>query len=380
MPTPRVTLRDIANDLGLAVITVSKAIRNHPDISKATKARVRERMLELNYQPNWAARSLATGKSFSIGVVVPDLVHPFFAEVAKGISGELQAAGYCMMITSSEEDPKMERLQLEVFLGRQVDALILASTQDSANTIRLIESRQVPYVLIDRRLEGVDCSFVGVDDEQLGRMATEHLIHVGCRIIAHIRGPEISTGIGRVRGYESALAANGMTMPAHYIISRESSDTRADASGYEAMKCLLKMDPGPDGVVCYNDPTAVGAMKAIAEAGLRVPADIAVIGAGDDRYASELRVPLTTIDQQHHAMGRRAAKLVLRNIAAVADDKPFKPEVILLPPKLILRQSTQRPWRQNRAKQGLKPVAAKPGKGGSRARSRVTRPARKPRS
>jgi LacI family transcriptional regulator len=360
MITSRVTLRDIARDLDLSVITVSKALRNHPDISKPTKARVNARMRELNYQPNWAARSLATGKSFSIGVIVPDLVHPFFAEVASGISEVVQAAGYCMMITSSVEDPKMERLQLEFFLGRQVDALIVASTQPSAETISLMEGRHVPYVLIDRRVDGSDCNFVGVDDEQIGRMATEHLIEVGCRTIAHIRGPEISTGEGRVRGYLFALEANEMYLSPGYIVSRESSDARADASGYEAMKRLLEMNPVPDGVVCYNDPTAVGAMKAIAESGLKIPADIAVIGAGNDRYASELRVPLTTIDQQHHTIGRRAAKLVLRNIASLAAEEPLKPKTILLPPKLVFRESTQRPATRTSGRHKRR-VAAKPG-------------------
>jgi LacI family transcriptional regulator len=339
MNKPRVTLRDIANDLGLAIITVSKAIRNHPDISKQTKARVQQRIRELHYQPNWAARSLATGKSFSIGIVVPDLVHPFFAEVVKGFSAEVRAAGYSVMISSSEEDPQMERQQVEFFLGRQVDALVLASVQPTPEIVQLIESRGVPFSLIDRRLENANCNFVGVDDERIGYMATEHLIEIGCRRIAHIRGPEISTGIGRVRGYVRALEEHQHKVRAEYIVSRDSSDTRADASGYEAMKRLLEMRPAPDGVVCYNDPTALGAIKAIFEAGLRIPQEIAVIGAGNDRYASELRVPLSTIDQQHHAIGQRSAKLVLRAISA---DAPIKPRVVLLVPQLIVRESTLR--------------------------------------
>ena len=146
------------------------------------------------------------------------------------------------------------------------------------------------------------CNFVGVDDERIGKMATEHLIQVGCKRIAHIRGPEISTGIGRVQGYRAALEAHHMKVRPEYIVSRDSSDTHADTSGYEAMKRLLQIAPVADGVVCYNDPTALGAIKAIFEAGLKIPRDVAVIGAGNDRYASELRVPLSTIDQQHHQL------------------------------------------------------------------------------
>lgn len=342
MTKSRVTLRDIARDLNLAVITVSKAIRNHPDISKATKARVRARIRELNYQPNWAARSLAAGKTFSIGLIVPDLVHPFFAEVATGASEEIQAAGYCMILTSSMEDPATENTQLEFLLGRQVDGLVLASTQPSVKTIRTVADRHVPLVMIDRRVEGVMCNFVGVDDEQIGRMATEHLIQAGCRRIAHIRGPEISTGNGRVRGYLSALDAYGISAHPAYVVSRDSSDARADSSGYEAMQRLLAVEPAPDGVVCHNDPTALGAMKAIAEHGLRVPQDIAVIGSGDDRYSGELRVPLSTIDQQHRMIGRRAARMLLREIDRAAQDENTEAEVVLLPPKLVARESTQR--------------------------------------
>lgn len=335
----RVRLRDIADDLGLAVITVSKAIRNHPDISRQTKARVQERIRELNYQPNWAARSLATGKTFSIGVVVPDLVHPFFAEVVKGISEEIRTQGYSVMITSTEEDARVERQEIAFLLGRGVDALIVASARPTTDLIEVINRANVPFVLIDRRVEHVACNFVGVDDRRVGYMATEHLIQAGCKRIANIRGPEISTGIGRVQGYLAALEAHEIKFRSEYIISRDSSDTRADSSGYEAMKQLLSLKPRPDGIVCYNDPTALGAVKAILEAGLRVPQDVAVIGAGNDRYASELRVPLSTIDQQHHTIGRRSADLALR---AIESEEPLKPRTLLLTPELIVRDSSRR--------------------------------------
>jgi LacI family transcriptional regulator len=332
-----VRLRDIAEDLGLAVITVSKAIRNHPDISSLTKARVQERIRELNYQPNWAARSLATGKSFSIGVVVPDLVHPFFAEVVKGISEQIRSHGYSVIITSTEEDPAVEQREVAFLLARGVDAMIVASAHPTPDLVETIDRENVPFALIDRRVNGAKCNFVGVDDRRVGFMATEHLIHSGRKRIANIRGPEISTGIGRVEGYVSALKQYQIQVLPHYIISRDSSDTRADASGYEAARRLLQLRPRPDGIVCYNDPTAVGAIKAIFEAGLRVPHDIAVIGAGNDRYASELRVPLSTIDQQHNVIGRRSAALVL---GAIRSQVRLRPRTILLEPALIVRKSS----------------------------------------
>jgi len=169
-------MKDIAQDLGVSVITVSKVLRNHPDISEATRDRVLRRMKELNYRPNLAARALVTGKSYSIGLVVPDLVHPFFAELGKGISRVLRERGYGLMISSSEENAGLEQQEIDQMLARGVDALIVASTQLTVESFRQIEERRVPYVLLDGQFTGLPANFVGIDDERAGLLATEHLI------------------------------------------------------------------------------------------------------------------------------------------------------------------------------------------------------------
>jgi len=331
-------MKDIANSLGVSVITVSKVLRNHSDISLATKKRVMRQIKELNYQPNWAARSLVTGRTYSIGLVVPDLVHPFFAEVAKGVARKVRPRGYCLIIASSEESSESEKLQITYLLARQVDALLIASTRYSPEEFRDLEAQNIPFILVDRSIPDLKANYVGVDDEKLGMLATGHLIENGCTRIAHIRGPEISTGIGRLKGYRAAMARHGLTTPPEYVVARDSSDDSADESGYRAMRQLLRAKPRPDGVFCYNDPTAIGAMRAIFEAGLRVPEDIAIIGAGNDRYASELRVPLTSIDQGHRHIGERAAQLALNLMSA--EDRA-KPKSILLPVQLVVRESSQ---------------------------------------
>jgi LacI family transcriptional regulator len=334
-----VRMKDIARDLGVSVVTVSKVLRNHSDIGEETRERVLKRMKELNYRPNLAARALVTGHSLTMGLVVPDLVHPFFAEVAKGISRTLRKKGYSLLISSSEEDAELEQQEIEQLLARRVDALVVASAQGTEEALRRIEEQKIPYVLIDRQFAGVAANFVGVDDEAVGDLATTHLIEIGCRRIAHIRGPEVSTGIGRLEGYRRALARHGLTPGDGYVVELRSGDDAGDVSGYEAMRQLLELAPAPDGVFCYNDPVAMGAMKAILEAGKRIPDDVAVIGCGNVHYAELLRVPLSSVDQASATIGEQAAKLALSLTGSKA---PVKPKTILLEPTLVVRASTQR--------------------------------------
>ncbi len=329
-------MKDIANDLGISVVTVSKVLRDHPDISEETRVRVLKRMKEVNYQPNLAARALVTGRTYSVGLVVPDLVHPFFGEVAKGMSRVLRTKGYNLVISSSEEDPELERQEVDQLLARRADALIIASAQTGIAMFRRIEEQKTPYVLVDRKFAGLNANFAGVDDEAAGRMATEHLIGLKRRRIAHIGGPKVSTAIGRLKGYRAALAAQHIAADPELVVLREHGDDASDRSGYDAMRKLLALSPLPDAVFCYNDPTAMGAMEAIVERGLRIPQDIAIVGCGNVRYAGFLRVPLTTIDQQSEEIGDCSAKLALALIEAKGAGRP---KTVLLEPKLVVRQS-----------------------------------------
>jgi len=335
-----VRLKDIARDLGVSVITVSKVLRNHHDIGVETRERVLRRVKELNYEPNPTARALVTGRTHMIGLVVPDLVHPFFAQVAKGVSRGLRSQGYGLVISSSEEDPSLEKQEINQLLGRNLDALIIASVQWTVESFRRIEERQRPYVLIDRKFAGLAANFVGADDLKVGTMGTEHLIEIGCRRIGYIGGQLISTATERLMGYRHALALHGQPMIQEYVVCRSQVDDAADETGFRAMNDLLRLDTPPDGVFCYNDPLAMGAMKAVLEAGLRVPEDIAIVGAGNVRYASNLQVPLTSIDTQSETIGERAAAMALGLISSKAAEPP---QQVLMPLTLVRRQSTMRP-------------------------------------
>jgi LacI family transcriptional regulator len=335
MPT---RMKDVARDVGVSVMTVSKVIRNHADIGEQTRRRVLARIRELNYTPNAAAQALVTGRSNVTALIVPDLVHPFFAELAKGLSAELSHT-YSLVISSSEEDADLERRQIDHLLARCVDALIIASVQTGPEAFQRIQERQTPVVLVDRQLARWQGNFVGVDDRLAGRLATEHLIEVGCRRIAHIAGAKVSTALHRQEGYRQALAKHRLPTSRELVVTRAYGDDRGDASGYQAMQLLLRLERRPDGVFCYNDPTAMGAMQAVLDAGLDVPRDVAIVGCGDVHYAPYLRVPLSSVAQQSDEMGRAAGRLALSLIAA---KPPPKPTSILLEPTLRIRQSTAR--------------------------------------
>jgi LacI family transcriptional regulator len=332
-----VTLADIAKDLDVSVVTVSKALRNQGSISAAMRKRVLQRAKELNYQPNLVARSLVTRRTFTIGLVLPDIRHPFFAEIAKAVAEVVRPLNYHVIISYFEENAELEEAEVESLVARQVDGLILASAQPPGERGQFdrLNDRKVPFVLIDRPMAGVAASFVGVDNQAIGNLATEHLIAQGCRRIAHLRGPGMGIAAARMEGYRQALKAHKLVVPGGYVVQ---ASYHGDL-GYRAMQTLLQMKPIPDGVSCYNDPVAIGAMRAVAEAGLNVPHDIAIIGAGNVHYSELLSVPLSTVDQGTSLIGTQAAEILMHRITS---KRPVDPKKVLISPKLVVRRSTQR--------------------------------------
>ena len=332
-------MKDIARDLGVSVITISKVLRNHPDVGDETRERVLARVKELDYRPNLAARSLVTGRTYLVGLVVPDLLHPFFAEIAKSLSETLRGSGYYLIVSSSEEDPDIEEQEINQLLARRLDTLIIASCRSTVDLFFRIEKQKTPYVLIDRILPGLTANFIGVDDQAVGRLATKHLIDIGCKRIAHIRGPETSTGVRRLEGYRQALVQAGLKVIDDYIITERKGDIETKQRGADAMRQLLSLKPRPDAVFCFNDPLAMGVMNYALDQGIRIPEDIAVIGCGNLHYDDSLRVPLSSIDQHSRQIGEEAARIAL----GILNSKiPPKPQTIVLQPELIVRRSTER--------------------------------------
>lgn len=332
-------MKDIARDLGVSSITVSKVLRNHPDIGEETRERVLRRVAELDYRPNGLARGLATGKSYLIGLVVPGLLHSFFAEVAMGVSSVIGAKGYSLVVASSEERAEVENEEVRQLLARKLDALVIASSGTGIEQFRRLNLQSQPYVLIDRNFPELNANYVGINDERVGEIATEHLIDIGCSVLAHIAGRDNSTGRGRLDGYRNVLQKRGIPYLEDYVVHGQFVDIHSTEQGYEAMKVLLDRDPRPDGVFCHNDPLAIGAMNAILDAGLRIPEDIAIIGSGNLHYDDSLRVALSSVDQHSLQLGERAGQLILDIL-----DSKVKPEprTIVLEPELVVRASTMR--------------------------------------
>jgi len=332
-----VTMKDIAADLGLSIVTISKALRQHPDVSEATRARILKRVKELHYRPNINAQNLATGRSNLLGLIVPGLLHPFFAEIAKSLAEVIRKHGYSLVIASSEEDISIEEQEIERMVALRLDGLVIASSAKSPEIFRHLEEQGTPYVLVDRRFSELDHNFVGIDDVTAGLLATKHLIEGGRKRVAHIRGGFNSTGDQRLEGYKLALARAGVPFQEKYVVMRRSFDTDSRRQGKEAMDSLLALRPRPDAVFCYNDPMAIGAMEAIEVAGLRIPRDIAVVGCGNLSYDDLLRVAISSIDQQSGLIGERAGKLLLRIIES---KKKVPSKTVVLEPALIERASS----------------------------------------
>ena len=334
-----IRLKDIAEELGISIVTVSKALRDRPDVAKETKAKILERVKHLNYRPNLAARSLVTGRSLLIGLVVPDLIHPFFSEIAKALAATLRKKNYFLLVSSSESDPTLEQDEIEHMLAHRLDCFVVASCQKSADSLRKIGEAGVPLILLDRSFPGFSCNFVGVNDYAIGELATEHLIAQGCKRIAHIRGPATNVGNRRADGYRDTLERHGMTVPEGYVIeSGDAADTDGETRGKMAMNAVLALKPRPDALFCFNDTIAVGAMDRAFEAGLRIPRDVAFIGSGNFHYSSKLRVPLSSIDQKAVEIGERTARM----IASLLEKAPKnRTRSTVLEPMLVVRASSR---------------------------------------
>jgi LacI family transcriptional regulator len=330
-----VTLEDIARALNVSKMTVSRAINNHPEISRATRERILAVAREMNYRPNQFARALTTNQSFLIGIVVPDLMHSYFAEICRGVETHARPAGYQNLICSTEEEPRKERDEVEALLSR-TDGLIVASTMSGKEIsfYRQLLEDGARVVLIDRVLNGLRCSAVTTDDVQVGVLATEHLLHLGHRKIGHLRGPNVSTALQRLQGYRQALTTARLRFDKELV--RDCGYTEPD--GYAAMKAWIASGNLPTAIFAANDPAAIGAMAAVNAAGLNVPDDVAFVGAGSIHYGDMLRVPLTTVGWSTTAMGQTAAELLLDSIRN--KHKAGRPQRIIIPPALVVRQSS----------------------------------------
>jgi LacI family transcriptional regulator len=334
-------MKDIARALNLSIVTVSKVLnKNDSNISEATRQRVLECAKKLDYRTNMAAKGLVTGKSKMIGLIVPELFHGFFGEVAAGMSDTLAEQGYGLILASSRDSETLESREIKQMLARSVDALVVASCASEEEGL-LAANRDVPVILLDRRV-GRRGAFwlVGADDLLVGELATQHLVDTGRRRIGFVGAASFSPTSDRKDGYLAVLTRAGLKVPANGVVRLPRNEEANHVLGAQAMRQLLKLRPRLDAVFCYNDPTAWGATIAILETGLRIPDDIAILGCGNSVHNAFFQVPLTSVDLNAALMGQEAANLALRAIKERSQKVEHASMALLLRPTLVVRRST----------------------------------------
>lgn len=339
----QITLADLAKELGISTATVSRALKDYPDISDETKARVLALAQEWNYRPNSMAAGLRKRESKVIGVIIPDIINHFFSAVIKGIMSVAYEADYRVMLMQSDEDYEKEQVDADALFASRVDGVLVSvahGTQSYGHLTQFYQSG-IPLVFFDKIPKDIqDCSKVMVDDFHGAYTMVEHLIQQGCRKIAHFRGPMFaSTSRNRYEGYKAALRRN--KIPFDESLVKECIDISME-EGKEYTKRLLEKAILFDGIFGVTDAVALGAIVALKEAGISIPDDVAVAGFSDWSISSVLDPPLSTIAQPSEEMGTLAAKLLLKEISAMKEDLEFSPETIVLRTQLKTRQSSLR--------------------------------------
>jgi len=331
------TIKDLARELKLSPSTISRALRNHPDISSKTKKRVVSLADKLDYHPDSIAQSLQTKKTKTIGVIVPEIKQPFFAAAINGIEELAYASGYTIIVCQSNETADREVLVTRSLGSHRVAGLLVSLSRDTQNLdhFKVLQRRGVPIVFFDRVSNDIEASKVVVDDYKGAFDVVEHLIKSGYKRIAHLAGPKnLSISKFRLKGYMDALQQGNLPFNDSMVVYGGLDDT----DGIVGFQKLLNLEILPDAIFAVNDPVAIGAFVMIKEHGMKIPDDIALAGFSNTYMTSLLDPPLTTVEQPSYEIGKTAAQLLMAQINS--KDEKFVPKFIVLNTHLIIRGST----------------------------------------
>jgi LacI family transcriptional regulator len=324
------TLRDVAALAGVHPATASRALnpQTRALVNDETAERISRAAAELGYRPNPIARSLKTSRSGSIGTVIPDLNNPLFPPILRGVEDVLTAAGYSALIVNTDNDADREAAQVASLRSRQVEGLIFATARLRHPLLEQLAAEGVAMVLVNRRVDSATIPNVICDDASGVAAAVRHLIGLGHRRIAHLAGPQwTSTGTVRLSAYLQAVEDNALVEQCEYWTEDE---------GAAAVRRLLDAEAKFTAILAGNDLLALGAYRALGERGLACPDDVSVVGFNDIRFMDNLRPPLTSVRIPHYEIGAEAARVLLERLANPA----ALPKSVLLPPELVVRQST----------------------------------------
>ncbi|WP_347839178.1 LacI family DNA-binding transcriptional regulator [uncultured Draconibacterium sp.] len=336
MKSGLVTIKDLARELNISASTVSRALKNHPDISAETKRAVNELAEKMNYQPNAVALSLKQRRSNTIGVIIPEIVHYFFSSVISGIEDVAYDAGFNVIICQSNERFEREVANAKTLLASRVDGVLVSISKETTSYKHLhnFANNNVPMVFYDRIVPDLIADQVIIDDFDASYRATKHLIDSGRERIVHLGGPmSLLIGKQRKEGYLKALAEAGIAVDEDLILESDSFE-----KARMAIMKLINQKKKFDGVFATNDLTAIGAMQTIQKKGYKIPDEIAVVGFSDGRFSGITDPTLTSVDQHGYEMGTIATQMLLKRITAEVDDYPFETNV--LNANLIVRGSS----------------------------------------
>lgn len=336
------TLKDIAKEAGFSITTVSKALsqNEHLDVSKKTKEKVQHIARKLHYTPNQLAINLKNSRTYTIGVILPTVVHCFFARVLNRIIEKAEKNGYLVIALQSNEKSSAEKKMVNLLLDKKVDGILISLSNETKDFTHLkkILSKKIPLVLFDKIEPSIDCSKVSVNDKQAAYEAVSFLISKGHKKIAHFRGdlnPKVSKD--RFEGYKKALIDHGILYdPSLIYVSNTNSDYE---DGYSFTQKLLAEHPDVDAIFTVTDLIAIGAINFLQKHSIKIPEDIAVFGFSNWTTSSMICPALSTVEQPSAMMGEVAVKILLEEIRMQKEQKAYNIREIILPAKLIIRQS-----------------------------------------
>lgn len=335
--TKRVTLSDVARQAGVSLKTASNVKNDWPYVSDETRQKVKQAMEELGYRPSHIARTLATGRSQTVGVIVPDISNPFFSAVFRGCEDALTAESYSAFLCNTDEDPQKEQYYVELLLNHGVDGLLLWGSSLDTPSLKDSVRSDLPVVSVDGLAQeaGRNVTMINVDNRGGAQAITEHLIGAGYQRIAYIAGASRRLPAQeRMGGYRQALEASGLTLDPALI--HEAQPTIG--GGYDATRALLAAQP-PDAIFCYNDLMAVGAISAAQESGVAVPDDLAIVGFDDTLPAMLVTPLLTTVRIPKHDLGTFAAQTLLKRLNKEQPLEQESSQIIQMPVELCVRDS-----------------------------------------
>lgn len=336
----KVSLADVAKSLGVSKTLVSLVLNGKGDekgINKDTQQRVRDKVKELNYKPNQFARGLRVGKSNTIGLVVADISNAFYAKMCRSIEDHCTLNGYNLIICSSDEKPEKESELIGMLIDRQVDGLIISTTQKNNSDIKMLKKNDFPFVLIDRNVDAIDTNYVVVDNIDGAKQVVNHLVKLGNERIGHITitPAHISTIKERVEGYKQALRDNGI--PASNKLIKEVSFDNLKADVKKQVKDLLAPPNKVTALFVANNNIAVACLESLNELGMRIPQDVALVSFDDIDAFNLCYPPVTAIDQPIGEMGKKAVDIILDEIKAESPKE--KTQQYALKTDLIIRKS-----------------------------------------